>query len=182
MAIRLYSHDMNPSVLRVSAATSVADNYSKMGAAVGADAAESTTTATIIKATGHAAVVGDEIIMTSGGEDGEAREVTAIAANTITLEAALSGAPSNTETFNIIRPQQAVYSDTGCILIINSTLNQDVFLSFDGSEDHIFVEAGIDITLDLRAANLHLPRSGYIYVKTVGTAPTSGSLYIAEVR
>lgn len=71
---------------------------------VGSDAAATGTTASIITATGHSAAVGDWVMMTSGGEAKEMREVSAVAANTITLSSALSGTPSAAETFDIVRP------------------------------------------------------------------------------
>lgn len=178
MAGNLYSHDAEWEVLRVSAAASVADNYAKMGTAVGSDAAEAGTTTTVINATAHSAVAGDIIVMTSGGEDGEAREVASVTANAITLSSALSGAPSATETFNILRPV-AVGKNGGKLCYIKNTSNQDVFISFDGINDHIMVEAGEDIMLDLKASNLHLKRDGWIYVRTVSTAPTSGGVYVS---
>ena len=64
------------------------------------DACESTTTDTIIKATGHVAVPDDLFWMTSGGEIGEPRTVASVAATTITLDEALSGTPTAAETFS----------------------------------------------------------------------------------
>lgn len=181
MAVDIHSHDANWAALRVSAAASVPSNYAKMGTAVGSDAVEAGTTDTVITATGHSAAVGDEIVMTSGGEDGEAREVTAVTANTITLEAALSGTPSATETFNILRPVQNHATVPGRIVVIKSTLDTGVFLSFDGSADHLYIEGGDDLVLDLKKNGLHLDREGYIYVKEDST-PSSGSLYVSVVR
>lgn len=187
MAIVLYAQDAQWDEIRYMAAASIATNYMKTGTTVGSDAVEAGTTDTIITATGHAAQVGDEIIMTSGDEDGEAREVTAVATNTITLEAALSGTPSATETFNIIRSVQEPVGVGAKIVIFKNTLNQDVMISFDGSTDHILLEAGDDLVLDLKQCNLRLEEGdksseGFIYVKHNGTAPASGGLYISIAR
>ena len=190
MANMLYSQDADWQEVRVIAAASVADNFMRTGTAVGSDAAEASTTASVIVATAHAAQAGDVIVMTSGDEDGEARVVSSVATNSITLESDLSGAPSATETFNIIRPQRSPKHDEIKIVIIKSTLNQDVWLSFDGSTNHLLLEAGDDLVLDLKGSNLHVERGddgddgtkGYIHVKTVSTAPTTGSLYISTIR
>ena len=86
---------------------------------VGGDAAATGTTASIITATGHAAAAKDWIVMTSGDELGEMREVSAADANTITLASALSGTPSAAETFDILRP--VVVSDADIhVLIVGS--------------------------------------------------------------
>lgn len=146
----------------------------------GTDSAEAGASTTRVIATAHAAAVGDELIMTNGDEDGEAREVTAIGTDYFDLEAALSGTPTAAETFNLIRPVQSDASNSGRLLLIKSSLDQPVHISFNGSTDQIYLEAGDDIVLDLKSNNLHVPRSGYIYVKTVSTAPTSGSVFISE--
>lgn len=189
MAMEIYSRSARWEVLRTSAATSVGANYSKMGTAVGSDAAEATTTSTVIKATAHVAAVGDQIIMTSGTYDGEAREVSEVAANTITVSAAFSGAPSAADTFNIIRPISIDQENEGnpiVCLIARSTLNQAVLISFDGTNNHLVVPGSSDLVLDLKTNGRHLSEryvSGatvgkYIWVKVESTAPTSGSLYV----
>lgn len=191
MAVVLYSHDAEWAEMRVHAAASVSSNYMKTGTAVGSDAAEAGTTSTVLNATAHAAQAGDWIVMTSGGEDGEAREVASVTTNAITLDSALSGAPSATETFNIIRPQRE-HSEVGSkILLMKSTLDADILISFDGSTDHWILEAGDDLVLDFKGSNLHLPRGddpsdnasdGWIYIKEASSTPTSGSLYIGTVK
>ncbi len=81
----------------------------------------------------------------------------------------------------------AIGSELGhnaCILIITSTLNQPVWVSFDGVNDNIitlgtaFQNAKV---IDLKANGLILPGSTIIYVKAVSTLPASGSLYFEFV-
>ena len=180
MASNQWTHKAEWNTLRETAAADISSNYSKLGTLVGADAVEAGTTDTIITATAHAAVVGDEIIMTSGDEAEEAREVTAVDTNTITLESALSGTPTATETFDIIRPV-AISQNGGKLLLGNNRLNGPVYLSFDGTTDHLYWFNSTTITLDLKASGLHAERGGYIYCRHAGSAPASGSLYVSEV-
>lgn len=67
-----------------------------------------------------------------------------------------------------------------CILIITSTLNQPVWVSFDGVNDHIF-QLGTAFqqakVIDLKANGLVLPGDTIIYVKSVASNPTAGVLY-----
>jgi len=188
MSMELTGKTMIPLQLSVMQATSLADNYVKVGFDVASDAVEAGTTDTIITATAHVAVVGDEIVMTSGGEDGEGREVTAITANTITLEAALSGTPTATETFNIIRP---VKSKQVKILRIANTSDAALRFSVDGTIDHDQIGATDTVLYDLRSNNLRLGAQNtiiklgagtdpnqFLYVKVESSAATTGSLFI----
>lgn len=145
----------------------------------GTDSIEAGASSSRLIATAHAAAVGDEIIMTSGDEDGEAREVTAVGTDWIDLEAALSGAPSATETFNISRVGD--YVGSAKIVIIDNQLNQDVYISLDGSTDHLWVNSSSTMTLDLRSNNLQIDREGFIYVKE-NTTPTTGTLRIIVIK
>lgn len=187
MSMELYSRDARWEALRVSAATSVADNYSKMGSAVGSDAAEASSTSTNIIATAHAVQVGDQIIFTSGSLDGEAREVSAVDTNDFDVSTAFSGAPNATDTFAIIRPIQFESMGGGNpvrILSLKSSLDQAVYISFDGSTDHLIVEGNDDLQFDLKSNNLHLGQTdgGYIYVKAGSSAPTSGSIWVMGAK
>jgi len=71
-----------------------------------------------------------------------------------------------------------------CILIITSTLNQPVWVSFDGVNDNIitlgtaFQNAKV---IDLKANGLILPGSTIIYVKALSILPASGALYFEFV-
>lgn len=67
-----------------------------------------------------------------------------------------------------------------CIIIITSTLNQPVWVSFDGVNDHVFTigtafqQAKV---IDLKANGLILPGDTIIYVKSVASNPTAGAIY-----
>ena len=67
-----------------------------------------------------------------------------------------------------------------CIVIITSTLNQPVWVSFDGVNDNIF-QLGTAFqqakVLDLKASGLVLSGDTVIYVKAVSALPTAGVLY-----
>lgn len=62
-------------------------------------------------------------------------------------------------------------------LILVSTLDAAVQLSFDGVTDHIALNAGATIYINLLAGEMLLPGHFGIYVKEIGN-PTSGSLYV----
>lgn len=174
-------------------AEAVANNWVKMGTNVGSDAVEVGTTATVLNVTGHAALAGDQIIMTSGGEDGEAREVASITANTITLSTALSGAPSSTETFRIIRPiRQDEHTGARWAHLHNGT-NQTVDISFDGITRHMtllsleeWFPPGADYNLNAipRGRDYdNTTNKGYVYIRTfegTGTPPTTGATIVSH--
>lgn len=100
------------SVAAGSVVLEVAHNYR-----VGGDAVATGTTDTIITATGHSAAAKDWVIVTSGDELGEMREVASADANTITLASALSGTPSAAETFDIIRPVPVSDADIHVLIV-----------------------------------------------------------------
>jgi hypothetical protein len=145
----------------------------------GSDSMEAGNSDTRLFATAHSVQVGDEIIMTSGGEDGEAREVTVAATDYFDLESALSGTPSATETFSVSRP--GAYTGSAKMLIFKNGLNQAVDISFDGSTDHMYLDASETMVLDLRSNNLQIDRTGFIYVKET-TTPTTGSLRLSVIK
>lgn len=67
-----------------------------------------------------------------------------------------------------------------CILIITSTLNQPVWVSFNGVDDHILTigtnQQNAKV-IDLKANGLILPGNTIIYVKAVSSLPGNGVLY-----
>lgn len=66
------------------------------------DAVEAGTTTTNITATAHGRSVGQVFVMTSGDESGERRRISAVVdVDNFTLENALSGTPTATETFDV---------------------------------------------------------------------------------
>lgn len=62
-------------------------------------------------------------------------------------------------------------------LILVSTLDQAVQLSFDGITDHIALNPAQTIYIDFKSAQIVLPGHFGIYVKEIGN-PTTGNLYI----
>jgi len=171
--------------------SSIGSNWHKAGWEVATDAVEAGTTDTIITATGHSAVAGDVVIMTSGGEDGEAREVTSVTANTITLESALSGTPSATETFTIIRPESLTKAK---IVQFDSTLDQAVVLAEGNTTPthaQFICRSNADKTFDLKGNNLHAgsdnifpetTSSYYLWVKVASSVPSAGELDITVIE
>lgn len=67
------------------------------------------------------------------------------------------------------------------LMMITSTLDQPIQLSFDGTHDHIAVPAGstvpVFISINFKDNNMVFPVSS-IYVKEIGN-PTTGNLYIS---
>lgn len=170
--------------------SSIGSNWHKAGWEVGTDAAEASTTTTTIVATGHAAQAGDVIVMTSGGEDGEAIEVASVTANNILLISALSGAPSATETFTILRP---VKFNRAKIMQFDSSLDQKVLLSVS-AEIPTFAEFSVrsnaDKTFDLKTNNLHAGSDNskanlveyYLWIKEGPAAPSAGELDVIIIE
>lgn len=156
----------------------------------GLDTAEAPPSSSRVCAAAHLAVAGDEVIFTSGSLDGEGQQVSAVSTDIIDVDTAFSGAPANGDTFNIHRPSREPSHGGGKLLVLKSTLDQSVYVSFDGTNDHIILEGGDDMVLDMASVNLHLQRGddgstgnkGYMYVKAVSTQPTSGNLFISVAR
>lgn len=63
------------------------------------------------------------------------------------------------------------------MIVIVSTLDQDVQFSWDGVVDAFPVRAGAAIVLDFKSDNIPLPAQYAPYVKEIGN-PTTGSLYV----
>jgi hypothetical protein len=66
--------------------------------------------------------------------------------------------------------------------MINNT-NQDVWISFDGTTNNIYMPAGSFWIYDLQAnaqqnANFNISLQTQIYVSAPGTLPTLGSVYV----
>lgn len=82
---------------------------------VGTDAAEASSTDSVINATAHAALVGDVINFTSGTFSGREVKVYAVDTNTITLAETLSASVGTGDTFEILRHKYPVVSSTGSL-------------------------------------------------------------------
>ena len=142
----------------LSGTPSAGESFSALNATA-VDLCESTTTDTILKATGHVAVVGDLVWMTAGGEIGEPRVVASIAATTITLDAALSGTPSAGEGFATATPSviggivDASTTDTIILDTAHVAVVGDIFMMTTGGEIDeprivIAQTAGVSFTLN----------------------------------
>lgn len=67
------------------------------------------------------------------------------------------------------------------LMIITSTLDQPVQVSFDGTHDHIAVPAGSTVPVFMEVnfkANYMASGPTSVYVKEIGN-PTTGSLYVS---
>lgn len=70
-------------------------------------------------------------------------------------------------------------------IVISSSFNQSIFLSIDGTNNHIFVIAGSTISLDVSgnkqgATKLGLPVGTQFYIKQgPDGAPSSGDIFIS---
>ena len=85
-----------------------------------ADAAEASSTSTVINATAHVATVGQSLKFTSGTLSGEEQFISSVTANTITVGSAFSGAPSAADTFetgDVIRPVSSSAQSNGPSLV-----------------------------------------------------------------
>lgn len=88
----------------------------------------------------------------------------------------------------------AAYSAVGTATTVRARLiniknltDTDVFISFDGTNNHIVMPAGAGDVYDftsnkVRDDGFFLPEGTVFYIKRVAGAPTSGSVYIGVVR
>lgn len=163
-------------------AANVPSNYMEWSVvSVASDAVSAGTSASVLVASGHSAVAGDWIVMLTGDEAQEAREVSSVTTDSITLASALSGSPSATETFAIMSPVDApAQAEVVQVFIINDS-DKDILVSLDGSTNNLIVVDGASVTLGLKSDNKHMERGGKIYLKHAGTQPTSGKVYLSRI-
>jgi len=95
----------------------------------GTDAAEASSTSSVINATAHAAKIGDIIEFTAGALSGERRIVISTTTNTITVNSPFSAAPS-TDAFSIFKPDIIKLTSAGTIPVSMVTAD-DVVDFFD---------------------------------------------------
>lgn len=74
----------------------------------------------------------------------------------------------------------SVFGEGVVTLLIVSTLDQTVQLSFDGSTDFIPMVAGATLVIDIKANQIVLGGWRGVYVKEIGN-PTTGSLYVSAI-
>lgn len=72
----------------------------------------------------------------------------------------------------------SIFSDPVVLLIIVSTLDQDVQISWDGSADHLALPSSGTLVIDFKSDDIVFPGNFGVYVKQIGT-PTTGTLYIS---
>jgi hypothetical protein len=65
------------------------------------------------------------------------------------------------------------------IVILVSTLDEDVQLSWDGINDHLVLRAGASVVLDFKSDDIVFPANFGVYVKEIGN-PTEGSVYVSS--
>lgn len=75
----------------------------------------------------------------------------------------------------------SVFGSGVIMLIIVSTLDQDVQISLDGTHDFMPVLSNSAIVLDMRSDGCALPGDLAVYVKQIG-APASGNLYVSGIQ
>jgi hypothetical protein len=67
-------------------------------------------------------------------------------------------------------------------IIFSNSLNQDVLISFDGVNNHLYLVAGQSQTVGsqflMRGFNVGYPAGTDIWIKNAGVAPTSGNLFL----
>ncbi len=71
----------------------------------------------------------------------------------------------------------SAFSSPPVLIVIISTLDQAVQLSWDGVNDHLAIVAGSTIVLDLKSDGICLAAGYAPFVKEIGN-PTTGNLYI----
>lgn len=72
----------------------------------------------------------------------------------------------------------SIFSNPIVMLVIVSSLDQPVQLSWDGVTDHMPLLAGGTIVLDFRSDEIAFPGNLGVYVKEIGN-PTTGNLYVS---
>lgn len=77
-------------------------------------------------------------------------------------------------------------SDYVRIMAINNSTNEEVYISFDGTTNHLRLAANSFKLFDFTASSVHddgffLSNRTIFYVKHLGVAPTSGSVWIEVI-
>ena len=72
----------------------------------------------------------------------------------------------------------SVFSEPICCMIIVSTLDEDVQVSWDGTTDHIVIASGATVIIDFKSDSIVFPGNLGVYAKDLGN-PTTGSLYVS---
>ena len=102
---------------------------------IGADIVEAGSTATIINAAAHAALVGDVISFTSGNLNTKEYKVIAVEANSIEVGEIMSEAPAASDTFDILRHKYPKVNASGELQVV-ATQGPLIF-TLDGADQEV---------------------------------------------
>lgn len=154
---------------------------------VGTDAAEAGSTSSVIVATGHSALKGDVIRLTSGAFSGREVKVWDVATNSITLAETLPSAVAAAVTFQILRHKYPTVDSSGSVnvnaVIVEEALSPDggalpaqlkVAGGYDGTNVQVLkTDAAGELQIDVLSSALP---SGAATEATLATLATEASL------
>lgn len=145
---------------------------------VGTDAAEAGSTSSVIVATGHSALKGDVIRLTSGALSGREVKVWEVATNSITLAETLPSAIAAAVTFQILRHKYPTVDSSGSVNV-NAVIAEEA-LSPDGGAlpAQLKVAGGYDGT---NVQVLKTDAAGELQVDVLSSALPSGAATEATV-
>ena len=101
--------------------------------------------------------------------------LTQYAQKTIPIAQKSLAAASISNSYSIVG---SIFNNPVVLLIIVSTLDQAVQISWDGVTDHLPMPAGGTLVLDFRSDNTTFPGVYGVYAKEIGN-PTTGTLYVS---
>jgi hypothetical protein len=154
---------------------------------VGTDAAEAGSTSSVIVATGHSALKGDVIRLTSGALSGREVKVWEVATNSITLAETLPSAIAAAVTFQILRHKYPTVDSSGAVnvnaVIVEEALSPDggalpaqlkVAGGYDGTNVQVLkTDAAGELQVDVLSSALP---TGAATEATLSTLATEASL------
>lgn len=68
------------------------------------------------------------------------------------------------------------------ILRVANTLNKDIWISFDGTNNHFFVPATQSEVVDLATGGMHIQELTQVYLKHDGAAATTGKISFCAMQ
>ncbi len=75
----------------------------------------------------------------------------------------------------------AVLAFDSAILLITNTLDNPIWISFDGINDHIYLPAATGLLHDILAGKMEIYKGTQIYIKHAGAAATAGLLALSSI-
>jgi len=143
---------------------------------VGTDTAETGSTTTVVKATSHAAQVGDAISFTAGNlAKNEYRVKAIVDADNIQVSETMSEAPANGDAFSILRPKYPKVTDAG-ELGVSTTLSNDTNFGVVGANT---LRTGAQIGNATGAASFG---AGNVGAQVLRTTPAADSAHLLSTR